>query len=110
MTTDERGLCLNGPVTLGGVKIGVADTSADKLDKTFTGGELRSLLHGEVILDLELSTSGVDDSCLLDFGDGGHFKQKSRRESCFVVGGVSASWCESLMDPPWFRRLLFICF
>lgn len=75
VTTNERGLCLNGPVTLGGVKIGVADTSADKLDETFTRSELRSLLDGEVVVDLELGTSGLDDSGLLDSGDR-HFNQE----------------------------------
>ena len=75
MTTDEGGLSGYRPVVLRSVKIGVADTGAVKLDETFTRSELRSLLDGEVVVDLELGTSRLDDSGLLDSGDR-HFNQE----------------------------------
>ena len=69
MTTDERGLCWDGPVALGSVEISVADTGALELDETFAGSELLGLGDGDV-LDLEGSTCGGDDGRLHGLRDG----------------------------------------
>ena len=69
MATDEGELGLDGPVTVAGVQVGVADTTAVELDETLAGGKLGGLLDGVVVDDLERLGRLLDDGGLLDFGD-----------------------------------------
>ena len=69
MATDEGGLGGDGPVTLGGVEVGVANTSAVHLQEDLTGLELVSLGDGPVVDDLEGSSSGADHGGLHGLGD-----------------------------------------
>ena len=60
VSTHERGLCRYGPIALGSVEIGVADTGDVELDEALSGRELRGLGDGPVRDDLEGGTGALD--------------------------------------------------
>ena len=70
VAANERGLRGDGPVALRSMQIGVADTGALHLEKTFTGLEIVGLGHGPVVDDLESCTSRANDGGLHGLGDG----------------------------------------
>ena len=69
VATDEGELGLDGPVTVAGVQVGVADTGDVELDEALAGGKLGGLLDGEVVDDLEGLGRLLDDGGLLNLGD-----------------------------------------
>lgn len=72
MSTNERDVGWNGPITLGGVKVGVADTGAMHLNETFAGLELAGLGNGVVSLEVEFTATLGDDGGRLGLGYLGH--------------------------------------
>ena len=70
VSTDERGLCGDGPIALGGVEIGVADTGHVELDETLAGLEVLRLDDGVVCADFEGGTVCWDDGGGLGLWDG----------------------------------------
>ena len=70
VTADEGQLRGKGPVAILGVKVGVADTRAIKLDETLARGELLGLLDGVVVDNLEGRAGRLNDGGLLGLGDG----------------------------------------
>ena len=69
VTTDEGGLSGDGPVALGGVEIGVANTGALHLEENLTGSELLGLRDGPVVDDLEGGAGVADHSGLHGLGN-----------------------------------------
>ena len=69
VSADERGLCGDGPVALGSVKISVADTGAVELDETLARGELLRLRDGD-LGDFEGGPCRSDDGGLHGLWDG----------------------------------------
>ena len=69
MTSDKRSLCGNGPVALGSVQVGVADTGAVELDETLAGLEVLWLGDGDVT-NLEGCVLRGDDGGPHGLGDG----------------------------------------
>ena len=69
MTADEGRLCGDGPVALGGVQVGVADTGAVELDEALAGLEGLGLGNRD-FGDLEVGARRGDDGGLHGLGDG----------------------------------------
>jgi hypothetical protein len=85
MTTDERELVSEWPVTLAGVQVSVTYASAMHLDQTFPRSELVWLLHRIVIPDRDGCVGRYDDSGLLGSWD---VVRHLEKVSCRVRWGI----------------------
>lgn len=86
MTTNQRVLGGNWPVTLLGVQVSVADTGMGNLDETLAGLELVGLNDLGLVVNLDGISDRGDDGSSLSLGDRNALKSGHLVELCLEFG------------------------